>query len=99
MSITTKSDQTYTPQDVDRFRRLGDVTSNGVAFDWDLAGSAGARFTLIREGHHAAADIDEAARELKRDRDVVGKVQVSTMKPRALSETLLPGEVPQSLAA
>jgi hypothetical protein len=57
-------------------RRHGDVTDNGVAFNWGLETAAGAWFRLFREAHHTDADIAEAKRQLRRDRDVVGAIRV-----------------------
>lgn len=42
-------DNEYTLQEVQRFRKFGDVTASDVVFDWYLAGSTGAGFVLIRE--------------------------------------------------
>lgn len=71
-SLTCSCDAVYTASDVDRNRRFGQVTFNGVVYDYSLAGSAGATFTLIREAGQSDEDMETAAKELKRDRDVVG---------------------------
>ena len=70
---------TYTQAEVERFRKFGDVTPNGVVFDWGLAGPNGASFTLIRESHHTDEDIEKAKRYLNRERDVVGKIRVASL--------------------
>lgn len=70
---------TYTPAQVERIRKFGDTTRNGVVFDYDLC-SAGAMFGLIREAHHTDADIETAANELRRDRDVVGLINICSIK-------------------
>jgi hypothetical protein len=54
-------------------------TSNGVAFDWGLAGPGGAWFVLFREAHHTDADIEGAKIQLHRDRDVVS-IRVRSIK-------------------
>jgi hypothetical protein len=54
-----------------RSKNIGDVTENGVVFEWELASSQGAAFELFREPRHTDDDIDEAKRQLHRDRDVV----------------------------
>lgn len=76
---------TYSLRSLQRIREAGDVTKNGVAYDWSLAGSAGAVFTLIRERHHSDEDIAAAVSELRMDRDVVGKVGVAMLSERTLS--------------
>jgi hypothetical protein len=63
--------RTYTSTERDRFAKFGDVTKNGVVFDYQLASSAGAAFTLIREPRHTDDDIRIAEEHLRRDRDVV----------------------------
>ena len=63
--------RTYTTTERDRFAKFGDVTKNGVVFDYQLASSAGAAFTLIREPRHTDDDIQIAEEHLRRDRDVV----------------------------
>lgn len=69
---------TYAPAQVERYRKFGDVTSNGVVFDYDLC-SAGAMFGLIREAHHTDENIEKAAAELRRDRDVVGLINICSV--------------------
>jgi len=70
---------TYAPAQVERHRKFGDVTKNGVVFDYDLTYS-GAMFGLIREAHHTDEDIERAAAELRRDRDVVGLINICLIK-------------------
>lgn len=62
---------TYTPQELEACRRHGDVTPNGVAFDWWLVSSDGAGFALLQEPRHTPEDIGLAKRQLRDDRDVV----------------------------
>ena len=50
--------------------RLGDITSNGVAYEWSLSGPNGASFTLLRQSNHTDEDISEAKRILRNNRDV-----------------------------
>lgn len=61
----------YSREELERFRKYGDVTPNGVVFDWWLVSSAGAGFALIREPHHTDGDIESAKSYLRRERDVV----------------------------
>jgi len=70
-----KSIITYTPERVEKLRNFGYVTRNGVVYDYDLC-SAGAMFGLFREPHHTDEDIEKAAAELRRDRDVVGQINI-----------------------
>lgn len=63
--------RTYTTTERDRFAKFGNVTKNGVVFDYQLASAAGAAFTLIREPHHTDDEIRIAEEHLRRDRDVV----------------------------
>jgi hypothetical protein len=65
------SSSEYTREEIEKKRQFGDVTKNGVVFDWELASSAGARFRLIREPHHTDRDIEVAKQHLRQDRDVV----------------------------
>lgn len=76
----------YTPADVERYRRLGDVTPNGVTFNWHLSGPGGARFELLREPHHTDEQIEQAKRELRDQRDVVGRIAVSLVECEASAE-------------
>jgi len=71
---------TYTPNDLAKARGHGDVTRNGIAFDWWLASSAGAGFALYREPRHTGADIEAAAHYLRSERDVV-TLRVLTPEP------------------
>jgi hypothetical protein len=70
----------YTRAELEKFRKYGDVTKNGVVFDWWLASCEGAGFRLIREPHHTDEDIELAKHYLKSDRDVVGKIGVSEVE-------------------
>jgi len=62
---------TYTTAERDRCANAGDVTRNGVVFDWELVNIHGAGFTLIREPHHSDNQIRIAEEYLRRERDVV----------------------------
>lgn len=42
-----------------------------VRFEWGLQSSAGGWFRLLREPHHTRADIADAKRSLRNNRDVV----------------------------
>ena len=71
---------TYTAAEVAKFRKHGDVTRNGVAFDWWLVNMNGAGFCLVREPHHTDADMEIARRHIMADRDVVGRIRIATIK-------------------
>lgn len=62
---------TYTITERDRCAAAGDVTKNGVVFDYELVSINGAHFTLIREPHHTDDDIRIAEEHVRRDHDVV----------------------------
>jgi hypothetical protein len=48
-----------------------ETTSNGVKYDWWLASSQGAGFMLVKLPDTTKDQIDEAKREIRRNRDVV----------------------------
>ena len=56
---------------LDRAKRRGNVTPNGVAFDWWLVNADGAGYELLREPHHSDEDIEAAKRYLRGNHDVV----------------------------
>ena len=70
----------YTAEEIERFRKFGDETDNGVAFDWGYANINGAYFILLREPKHTDEDIAKAKAFLKRNRDVVS-IRVEKMDP------------------
>ena len=58
-------------RDLATAKALGDVTANGVAYEWRLSMWNGSRFTLLREPHHTDADIDTARALLNEKFEVV----------------------------
>lgn len=46
-------------------------TSNGIKYEWYLAGPNGASFILHTEAHHTKEDIAQAKAEIRRNQDVV----------------------------
>lgn len=66
----------------DRSVRHNDVTENGVAFSWELAGPDGARFWLYREPEMTDEQMAAANNQLHRDRDVVGMIKVIRLEYR-----------------
>src|SRR5258708_39440761 len=74
---------------IERCRKFGDVTGNGIVFDWELASSAGAAFELFREPHHTDDDIAKAESQLRQDRDVVS-VSVTNVSESELSAEIPP---------
>jgi hypothetical protein len=68
----------WTDEQMASAKRHGDVTKNGVAFDWWLVNVNGACFMLMREDHHSDEDIALAKEHIRRDRDVVGRINVAT---------------------
>jgi hypothetical protein len=60
-----------------------ETTDNGVPFDWELAGRAGAAFTLKPvKGVHTEEQVSAARRELRGSRDVV-TLRVEWQQPGA----------------
>jgi len=58
----------------------GQVTRNGVAYFYFLAGMDGASFTLFRTPSVTDEDIAKAKQWLYRDHDVVGNIKVEKVK-------------------
>ena len=56
---------------LDRCKDAGDVTPNGVCYEWGLAGPNGAWFVLLKEPKHTKEDLRIAERYLRSQRDVV----------------------------
>lgn len=69
----------YSKAEVDKFRKYGDVTPNGVAFDWWLINSNGAGFAIIREPQHTDKEIEDATDYILRERDVVKMVKAEIL--------------------
>jgi len=66
-----KSDRKGMRDRMERCRKFGDITDNGVVFESWITGPQGARFVLFREPHHTLEDIRGARRYLRRNHDVV----------------------------
>ena len=64
---------------ISRCRNHGEITGNGVVFDYELAGPGGASFELFREEHHTDKDMSEAKDWLRGSRDVV-TIHITTVK-------------------
>jgi hypothetical protein len=77
---------------MERCRKFGDVTRNGIVFDWELAGSQGAAFELFREPQHGDDDIQVAKSQLFQDRDVVW-LSVTTISAEELAAPIPPDPV------
>jgi len=67
-----------------------DRTSNGVYYDWGLAGPGGAWFTLIGLPDISRSELTAAAHELRRSRDVV---RLNKLRIHKLATFTLTGEV------
>lgn len=74
---TRKLEKTYTVAERDRIIAFGDVTTNGIPYDWGLAGPDGAWYTLLVNSEHTDSDIKKAAVELFMQQDVVGLVGIA----------------------
>ena len=56
---------------------MRDYTDNGIEYDSQLTGPDGMRFVLLPvRGVDTQESVDVAKKELKRDRDVVGRIGV-----------------------
>lgn len=65
--------------DVQSYRPEGVTLFNGEPGLWytsELAGAAGASFTLFKEPDHTAEDVRKAKGFIRRSRDVVGPIKV-----------------------
>lgn len=69
--------ETYSRATLEQNRRMGFVTASGVVYEEGLANSLGMRFVLLREDSTTQEMLDLAVRQLRADRDVVGKIQVA----------------------
>ncbi len=70
---------TYTRDDLEKRRRHREVTPSGVVFDGELAGPGGMSFVLLREASTTDAMLIAAVHELRCNRDVVGKIKVTSV--------------------
>ena len=61
---------------MERCRHFGDVTKNGIVFDYELVNADGAAFWLYVEPKHTDNDIANAKAHLMRERDVVGSIRI-----------------------
>ena len=63
----------------------------GIVVDEELAGAGGMSFTLMPDAHHTGKDLERAAAELRRNRDVVSLcyVRLEAFNPALRAE---PGE-------
>jgi hypothetical protein len=77
---------------IERCRRFGSVTRNGIVFHDELAGPGGASFELFREPQHTDADLAVAEAQLRHDRDVVN-IFVTTVSAEELAAPVPPDVV------
>ncbi len=56
---------------------MGFVTESGVVYEEGLANSSGMRFVLLREASTTPEMLAQAVRQLRAERDVVGKILVA----------------------
>lgn len=71
----------YSRQALERNRRFLQVTRSGVVYDEELAGPGGMSFVLLREPDTTDQMLHDAVEQLRRDRDVVGRVKVTAVIP------------------
>src|ERR1700694_4557734 len=77
---------------MDRCRRFGNVTLNGVVFAYELAGPHGADYELFREPKHTDDQIEAAKSQLRRDHDVVS-ISVTEVSAEELAAPIRPDPV------
>lgn len=71
----------------DMVRLYPDHVIEGVTYDWELAGPAGASYRLHRMPDHTQEQIDAAKAKIRRDQDVV---RMSVLRIKKLIEFKLP---------
>ena len=76
----------------ERCRTFGDVTRNGVVYDYELAGPNGAAFELFRQPTHTDLVIEHAKAELRSSHDVVG-IRVTVVSQAELDAPIPPEPV------
>jgi len=77
---------------IERCRTLGNVTRNGMVFDYELAGPHGAAFELFREPSHSDEDVELAKSQLRQDHDVVN-ISITSVSGEELTAPLPPDPV------
>jgi hypothetical protein len=77
---------------MERCRRFGNVTLNGVVFAYELAGPQGADYELFREPKHTDDQIEAAKSQLRRDHDVVS-ISVTEVLAEELAAPIRPDPV------
>lgn len=73
------TDLEFSGRDIEKNRRYGLVTKSGVVYDEELAGPGGMSFVLLREPDTTDEMLEDAVRQLRSDRDVVGSVKVTSI--------------------
>lgn len=73
------TDLEYSSQNLERNRRYRLVTKSGVVYDEELAGPGGMSFVLLREPDTTDEMLEDAVRQLRSDRDVVGSIKVTSV--------------------
>lgn len=69
----------YSHQQLERYRNYRQVTKAGVVYDEELAGPGGMSFVLLRELNTTDSMLKDSVSELRRNRDVVGKIKVTAV--------------------
>lgn len=67
----------YSKSTLEKLKKFGYLTKMGVVYDEELAGPNGMSFCLLREPHTTDEMLINAVRELRSNRDVVGKIKVT----------------------
>lgn len=71
--MKTRFGESVDMETVEKAKKWGDITPNGISFGYDLCCS-GAMFGLYIESHHTEKDIEDAKKFLLNERDVVSFV-------------------------
>jgi hypothetical protein len=77
---------------IERCRRFGNITHNGIVFDWELAGPEGASYELFREPSQSDQDIASAVSQLRADHDVVS-LRITNISQEELAAPIPPDPV------
>lgn len=71
------TDLDYDAHALAKNRGYGQVTRSGVVYDEELAGPGGMSFVLLREAGTTDEMLEQAVKELRSNRDVVGSIKVT----------------------
>lgn len=73
--------QEFSRKDLEKNRGYSQITKSGVVYDGELAGPGGMSFILLKEPNTTDQMIEDAIKELRSDRDVVGLIKITEVIP------------------